>query len=409
MYSPTDSGSQPTTPAVRSTQRVHLDGLDGIRGLTALYVTLFHAQNNAGYKDSLLAGPLSAPMRLVSSVINYGTYAVPVFIVLSGFCLMLPLAQRDTLALPGGTATFLKRRSWRILPSYYMALLLSLALIAALPVLQLPHNTAWDNKIPVTTDAVISHLLMVHNFNQDWLFKINGPLWSIPIEWQIYFLFPVLLLLWRRTTMGITVGAALVVSVLPHFLLPDALSIDYSHPWFLGLFALGMAGAAIARSRRPTETFLRERVPWPWIAGIIGFAMLAGMTVAKIWMDWHTYLTEPVLGLAITAFLIWYGAVGSEHGRSSLVRRLLESRALVGLGAFSYSLYLIHYPILSLINLATLSLPLSADLRLLLQVAVATPLSMAVAYIFYLLVERRSMQARERLAPGATTQAPTTH
>src|SRR5581483_3417537 len=161
------------------------------------------------------------PMRWLATALNYGTYAVPVFIVLSGFCLMLPLAQRQTLDLPGGAGLYLRRRAWRILPPYYGALAFSIAVIALVPIMQLPHNTAWDSKVPVTLGGVIAHLLLFHNLSEGWLYQINGPMWSIAVEWQIYFLFPALLLpLWRRAGQAAMLGAALLLGVLPHFLLP---------------------------------------------------------------------------------------------------------------------------------------------------------------------------------------------
>jgi peptidoglycan/LPS O-acetylase OafA/YrhL len=148
------------TPSTAATSRLHLPVLDGVRGLAALYVALFHALGYTGYIDTLRTQTLSIPMALLAAVLDYGTYAVPVFIVLSGFCLMLPLAQRETLHIPGGIGSFLSRRAWRILPAYYAALLLNLALIALVPVLQTQQNTSWDNKVPVTIGAIVSHLLL---------------------------------------------------------------------------------------------------------------------------------------------------------------------------------------------------------------------------------------------------------
>src|SRR5215212_9423474 len=85
----------------RTTPRLRLDVLDGIRGLAALYVALFHAMGYTGYQTTVQT-QASAPMQFIAAILGYGAYAVPVFIVLSGFCLMLPLAQRGSTTLPGG-------------------------------------------------------------------------------------------------------------------------------------------------------------------------------------------------------------------------------------------------------------------------------------------------------------------
>ena len=97
----------------RDRPQLRLDFLDGIRALAALYVALFHAAGYAGYNTTLHAG-LSAPMRFIASILDYGTDGVPIFIVLSGFCLMLPLAQSKTTYIPGGVSSYIRRRAWRI-------------------------------------------------------------------------------------------------------------------------------------------------------------------------------------------------------------------------------------------------------------------------------------------------------
>lgn len=386
-------------PRAQAGTRLRLDVLDGIRGLAALYVALFHAANYAGYSTTP-ASDLSAPMGWLAWVLGFGTFAVPVFIVLSGFCLMLPLAQQHSTALQGGATRYIQRRAWRILPSYYAVLLLSLGLIALVPILQAPHNTAWDTKLPITAGSIVAHLLLVHNFSPDWIFKIDGPMWSIAIEWQIYFLFPAVLLpVLRRSSMAVTVGLAMLLGLLPHFVLPNALNIDYTHPWFVGLFAFGMAAAALAYSSHPAVALPHARRRWGWLIALLTLALAAGLALNKQWMEWHAYITEPVAGLIVAYWLIEYTRALRDGTRRPFSQRLLESRMLVGLGAFSYSLYLVHNPIQALINLESLKLAMPADARLALMLGVATPLSLLCAYGFYLLVERRCLRMNERVTP----------
>ena len=115
---------------------------------------------------------------LNSTVLGYGHLAVDVFIVLSGYCLMLPVAASADLKLRGGLIGYIKRRAWRIVPPYYAAL--CVALIIALT------NGAYHMFSP---GDVAAHLLLIHNLNPDWLYSINAPMWSIAVEWQIYFVF----------------------------------------------------------------------------------------------------------------------------------------------------------------------------------------------------------------------------
>ena len=117
----------PPAALVHGAQRAHLDHLDGVRGLAALFVVLHHAW--------LLTAdhfPIAAETGLLGLLTNwllYGHLAVDVFIVLSGFCLILPVA-RSGGALAGGAAGFYRRRARRILPPYFAALTISVALTA---------------------------------------------------------------------------------------------------------------------------------------------------------------------------------------------------------------------------------------------------------------------------------------
>ena len=110
-----------TTAGVRP--RLRLDFLDGLRGLAALYVLLYHASLRAGV---LAAAAPAQPVAKAISVLHfcllgYGHLAVAVFIVLSGYCLMLPVARTEGAVLPGGALAFIQRRARRILPPYYAA------------------------------------------------------------------------------------------------------------------------------------------------------------------------------------------------------------------------------------------------------------------------------------------------
>src|ERR1700689_2493356 len=101
----------------------HLNFLDGIRGATALYVVGHHILQWSfiNYKNERLPGWFR-----VVQVFKFGHLAVGIFIVLSGFCLMLPVARSGNDRLTRGLTEFIKRRARRILPPYYAAFVLSL-------------------------------------------------------------------------------------------------------------------------------------------------------------------------------------------------------------------------------------------------------------------------------------------
>ena len=368
--------------------RLRLAYLDGLRAIASAYVVCFHAV--PGFWGDRLSGS----WRVLRRAFAYGHEAVAVFIVLSGYCLMLPVLRRDPERLGLQLGRFLRRRAFRILPPYFAALGLSLALLALLPVLRQPHSgTIWDDTLPgLDARAIISHLLLVHNWLPGYAFQINGPLWSVATEWQIYFFFPLLLLpAWRR---GGLVAAALVAAAVGYAPLLFARKAAYDAvPWYLLLFYFGMLAAALGFSSGPRMSRLRERVPWGLVSAGLALVCAAWSNLAaSVWFSLKP-VTDPLIGLVTATLLVHLTQCILRQRRSALLP-LLESRALVGLGHFSYSLYLTHLPVLALLYfwLQARGLPCFAQCWLLLGGGMVA--SLAAAFVFYVLVERRFLLER---------------
>ena len=169
---------------------MRLEYVDGIRALAALIVYLNHAyaQITAGdvYK-------LKSPWSLASYSMVAGHLSVTVFIVISGFCLTLPVISNGG-QLRGGVGGFLRRRARRILPPYYAAVALCLLLIWT--VIGKPTGSLWDYPIRVNAAAIFCHLVLIQDLFATSL--INYVFWSIAVEWHIYFIVPLLVWCWRR-------------------------------------------------------------------------------------------------------------------------------------------------------------------------------------------------------------------
>src|SRR5579864_8923878 len=141
----------------RSSSPSRLGYVDSLRALAALYVAASHAMATIW--------PMNPPSGLAGILANwlqYPHFAVSVFIVLSGFSLMLPVA-RNGYKLPWGVWGFYWRRARRILPPYYFALGLTLLLIW----LFIGHDAGprWDMVLPVTSQAVIEHIVLIQDFS----------------------------------------------------------------------------------------------------------------------------------------------------------------------------------------------------------------------------------------------------
>jgi peptidoglycan/LPS O-acetylase OafA/YrhL len=370
---------------------IRLEFLDGVRGLAALYVVLFHAWAEMAWSwDGVGYSIFKSGWTLW---LAYGRFAVAVFIVLSGYCLMLPVVRRA-----GGSKAFefkpyIIRRSRRILPPYYAALACSILIIACVPVLRhtVPEGPRrWDSALPALKAApLLTHLLLIHNLSPAWLFKINNPMWSVATEWQIYFIFPLLLLpVWRRAG---NAAVVLVGSALGLALYRLDRSLGEAAPWFIGLFAMGMAACAATFAAQPVSIRTRRRPYWG-----ISAAALACLTVAaRSGLLWH-HNWGPGYDIALggaTACMLVYCAL-PVPGSTPLLTRLLESPIPVKLGSFSYSLYLTHFFVLGILHAGLIELHTRPMVSTAVMLSAGPALSLLFAYGFFLLFERPFLQRR---------------
>ncbi len=358
-----------------SQHQLHLTFLDGLRGLAALFVVLHHASYELPRHELK-----PALARATDFIQAHGHDAVAVFIVLSGFSLMLPVVRSSDGWVRGGTWDYLKRRAKRILPAYYATLAFSLALIACVPWMRAPSGVRWDVALPaLKTDAILTHVFMVHNLHPPSIFRIDPPMWSVATEWQIYFLFPVFLVLWRRLGISMTIVAGFLTGYLVYLAMgPFA---EVVSPWYAGLFTVGMAVAVFTNPSYRRSEHWGDRYLGVFAAGIALLVVLSPSMMAG----------DGLTGTAV-AGLIAYCARHVFEGKSSTERprilRLLESDPAVKLGTFSYSLYLVHFPLLSLTHGLLRRWGLGPNVRLVLLLTVGTSLCVAVAYVFYRLFER---------------------
>lgn len=367
-----------------STVRLHY--LDGVRGLAAFYVVLHHAYLQVAWHHQNVLPPV---VKFLTKWLEYGSFSVVVFIVLSGYCLTLPVVK--TGYLKGGFSRYIKRRAMRIMPPYYAALIITLLLPIFLPILSKYSDTIWSNTGQFSPAALVSHFLLFHNLKPSWAYKIDYPMWSIPIEWQIYFLFPILLLpIWRRWGLRATVLSALILGFVPHWA-PGHI-LDYLKPWYFSMFTLGMAGTIVGFSQQPKLISFKKQMPWGKLSIAIG-AILAAIAIPqnRNWLYTHEVITDPIVGFLTACLLIYCSLHASDHSPNAWnpFLKLVSQPWLVKLGTFSYSLYLIHAPILAAIDLHLESAQVSPVWRLAIVMFISVPFSIAISYLFHLLFEKR--------------------
>ena len=362
----------------------HLAYLDSLRALAAIYVVFFHALIQIEPDGKTLTGKAKA----FAVFFTFGHQAVDLFIVISGFCLMLPVIKNEG-HLIGGVKTFFGKRAKRILPPYFIAL--GFTLFAIKTMVGHKTGTGWDVAIPVTLKGLITHFLLVQDVFSDTAEQINGAFWSISVEWRIYFVFPLLLFAWRR----FGPLATTMIAILTSYGLLDLLShsaLNYNPnamvgimPQYLGLFALGMLGAALCHPTNPTLSKIRQRVPW--MALMYGsLALVFILCKAKIYHGSHVPIafSDLIVGIWAMSLLIAVSINGKGH-----IRRFLSWKPLAFVGTYAYSIYLIHGPLQQIIwQFALQPLHLRPLMIFIIQCTVGTLIIIGLSYGFFLFGER---------------------
>ena len=340
---------------------------DGLRGIAALVVVACHVLSTlptigrAVFNDRS-AGLSSAEMWAVFSPLHLlwnGTPAVHVFFVLSGFVLVLPFARVGAVR---SWAPYYAKRLLRLYLPAWASLAVAVALIAVIPRTVSPLQSSWADMyvIQPSVGQVAKDGLLLLNAS-----TINTPLWSL--KWEVAFslLLPVYVffaLRWRRLWY-VKIGVALLLAVVGGVQHLEWLT-------YLPIFAIGaVLGAERERIRELTRSW--PRFVWLPVAA-------AGLVLANA--EWLSR-DRPILGVEA---LVTVGAVlivlvfllcGSA-------KKLGDSAAAQWLGRVSFSLYLVHLPII----LAGVTLLRSVSLPLALAVSVAV--SFGAAELFHRYVER---------------------
>jgi peptidoglycan/LPS O-acetylase OafA/YrhL len=324
-------------------------------------------------------------MLFATGWLGYGHFGVTAFIVLSGFSLALSIAKRDRLTHIDNKSFFM-RRARRILPPYYFALLLSCLL--ALTVVSKVSRTHWDVSLPVTLPGFLSHLFMMQDLF--YVSQINHTFWSVALEWKLYFLFPVLVAACYKLGPIKTALAATLAGYAGVVLLHGTSYKDFPIH-FVGLFAIGIAAAILLFSRRSEWQALCQSPVVTWICVACVFIVLGAS---------YTHYLRGLFILDVFVALITVTALmRTSMGRWRPLRKALESRPLAFVGSFSYSLYLIHAPLVQCVwQYLVHPLGLSRNAEFLLLFLIGTPLILACAYVFYLGCERPFLPSRGRVA-----------
>jgi peptidoglycan/LPS O-acetylase OafA/YrhL len=326
--------------------------IDGLRAVAVMPVMLFHA----GF----------APFR-------GGFVGVDVFFVISGY-LITTLIASDLSAGRFSIVDFYERRARRIIPAlFFIAMLCVPAAIALFPM----------SALRSFASALIATFLFGSNvwfwrevdyFNPE---TESNPLihtWSLGVEEQFYFVFPLLMLAcwrWGATRLLVLVGALIAASLIAA---EAALRVSPQAAFYLLPFRawellLGSLAALVLLGGRAARGWLDDAL------ACLGIACIA---VPVVLYDESTpfpsvYALVPTIGAVL---VVVFASPGT------LAARLLASAPFRGIGLISYSAYLWHQPILAFYRVQDWTVPSAAGF------AACVALTLGLAFLTWRFVEQ---------------------
>jgi peptidoglycan/LPS O-acetylase OafA/YrhL len=278
-----------------------LTGIEAGRGVAATAVVLYHA---ARHLNKVTSAP--ALMR----IFQFGHAGVDFFFVISGF-IILYVHERD-IGLPTRIGHYTERRFSRVMPTYWVALALTILLASA----------GGRHGLPSATDALWSILLLPSHAE-----PLLGVAWTLQYEIVFYAMFAVLIVKRRAGFLAFGLWAAWIVSALNAGAtgwLPGSLNGVLNLEFFAGM------GVAI--------WLKRYKVPAPLLLLVVGIALfaVAGAAEDTGYLDGYGNLARIAYGAASMLTVLALAAAD--------LRQLLRVPALLRvLGAASYSIYLFQF------------------------------------------------------------------
>jgi peptidoglycan/LPS O-acetylase OafA/YrhL len=377
--------------------------LEYARGSAAMWVFMFHI------------APMFKPWPWLETIAHYGHQGVPLFFVISGYCMLA--AADNTISGNKPPSNFLKRRLWRIFPPFWLSVvvvMLAPYLLEAVSALTTdsfvspaPHWLAytWLDWVQLLT---LTKVFGNPGGNlQAGFTPVNAVYWSLAIEVQFYLVMYASLFFkaaWKKVLLWVTLFS--VLATFSPLLNDSGLFMKYWPAFMLG----AVLRAVHRRGLTPAAAFGAREL----LVSSLGAACLFAGTLAVIFAPPYStpFACSSLPNLTFTvasacAALAFWLLGGVEHGVLKAApgpRNRWWLLPLVWLGHSSYSLYLIHGKIYQLPEMVTRQLVKPSSLAYPLLTMAGTA---CLCYVFYLLAEKpfHAFAKRAYVAPSAADRA----
>ncbi len=255
---------------------------------------------------------------LAYTIVRDGYLAVSVFFVLSGF--VLARSYGETVWTSKSLTRYAIGRAARVYPVYALSILVVAPYIAV-------------SSAPEKSQLVANYVLLLQGWTGKLAVQWNTPAWSLSCEIFFYLCFPLAAIAFTKLSARVTIAVACLICLLPALLWSVGTPDQFKPLIHLADFLIGVVASRAYGLLRPS---LEGRGQWLYLpaAAVLYLLLLHPVSLPALF-DFNGIL-RPFIAIMLLGFALSGG----------ILNRILSARLFVYLGKSSYSLYILHIPLL---------------------------------------------------------------
>ena len=358
-----------------TTNQLYFPEIDGIRFLAIVLVILFHTHGYFIGKSTIRFIDDPNKYQLLNTLLGNGDRGVELFFVLSGFILCLPFAHHYINHGKKVQLTkYYLRRVTRLEPPYFIAM----------TAIFLMHIMIHSYPVSVLVPHWLASLGYSHNVIYHHTPLLTVVAWSLEIEIQFYLVAPLLfsLLSWNKVTRrAILFTTSVLLILLQKWFVPSFNSIYfYAQYFFTGILLADFYVSDTAAA------FFNKK--WP------AFFALVCLIAIIYWPIKNQTPNMLLFGRLTFPFLL--GLFYYIIMKNDRVKQVFSYKFIPVIGGMCYSIYLLHYTIISVLGRYTLGFHLTDYYlpNLLLQIILLGIPVLLISSLFYFYIERPFMSKK---------------
>lgn len=349
--------------------------IDGLRFIAIAGVVLFHLNGflTAKYDNHNIDASDYSFLKLF---LSHGHLGVPLFFVISGFILGMPFAKFHIgKGKPVSMKLFFLKRLTRLEPPYI--LVITILLIGAVFV-------AKSISLNEGIYSYLSSIIYSHNIIFPGILPIfNSVAWSLEVEVQFYILAPLMGYFFSIKPILIRRLFLIIITVI--FIIISNFNLNpFNFISLINYFQYFLVGYLLI-DLYVSKSILLPKTKYDYILGLFFFLIIWLFDSEDFKSNYGKFIWE--LLQLISIFFLYYYVLFHK------IFKFLSFKLITNIGGMCYSIYLLHYPIISLFGNIILKFSFSKNnfINVSIYSTIIILLIISISSIFFILIERPCM------------------